>query len=307
MSTENRLFRAYGQGCARGTLLYMAVAIVVIGGFCCLSALAFLLPIDEEFQLFVWVGLVVTFMFTAVGVTAIGAVVVIRRRASELDEAFLPFGLEGRGYLTNGRQYHGTFRGYAIHVYFYRGPTLQIYLDVPLGTRVGIGRHGAISRLAADMTDKKPLPVDDPDFDHLVIYPDDTQWASDLFADPKARETILRLTDEETAAELRTLSITPNALLWQSRYNPVRNINPEAMRAWMNDLYELARIARGLATSYDHCDRIRPRTNQPYGPQQIYLAHRWHHLWNYCCNGRLHNRNFSGSHHSGRRWALRIK
>ena len=246
MSTENRLFRAYGQGCARGTLLYTVTAVIVIGGFCCLSALAFMLPIDEEIRLFVWAGVIVAFMFTAVGTTAIGAVIVIRRRASELDEAFLPFGLEGRGYLTNGRQYHGTFRGYAIHVYFYRGPTLQIYLDVPLGTRVGMGRHGAISDLAADMTDKKPLPVNDPDFDHLVIYPDDIHWASDLLADPKAREAILRLTDEESAAELRTLSIMPKALLWQSRYNPVRNINPETMRARMDDLYELARIAEGL-------------------------------------------------------------
>ncbi|MCW5213627.1 hypothetical protein VU04_12065, partial [Desulfobulbus sp. TB] len=179
-------------------------------------------------------------------VTVIGAVIVIRRRASELDEIFLPLGLEGRGYLTNGRQYHGTFRGYAIHAYFYRGPTLQIYLDVPLGTRVGMGRHGAISRLAADMTDKKPLPVDDPDFDHLVIYPDDICWASDLIADPKAREIILRLTDEESATELRTLSITPNALLWQSRYNPVRNINPETIRTRIEDLFELARIAVDL-------------------------------------------------------------
>ena len=246
MTTENRLFRAYGQGCARGTLLYAVIAVIVIGGFCCLSALAFMLPIDEDIRLFVWVGLVVAFMITALGVTAVGAVIIIRRRASALDRAFIPFGLEGRGYLTNGRQYHGMYRAYPVHVYFYRGPTLQIYLDVPLGTRVGIGRHGAISRLAADMTDKKELSIDDPGFEHLVIYPDDIQWASDLFADPHSRETILRLIDEDTAVELRTLSITPNALLWQSRYNPVRNINPKTVRVWINDLYELARIAQGL-------------------------------------------------------------
>lgn len=246
MTTENRLFRAYSQGCARGTLLYAVIAVIVIGGFCCLSVLAFLLPIDQDIRLFVWVGLVVAFMFTAVGATAVGAVIVIRRRASTLDEVFIPFGLEGRGYLTNGRQYHGTYRGYPLHVYFYRGPTLQIYLDVPLGTRLGIGRHGAISRLAADMTDKKELLIDDPEFEHLVVYPDNIRWASDLFADPQARETILRLIDEDTAAELRTLSITPNALLWQSRYNPVRNINSETVRVWINDLYELARIAQGL-------------------------------------------------------------
>lgn len=246
MSTENRLFRAYGQGCARGTLLYVLVAVIVTGGFCCLSALAFMLPVDEEFQLYVWVALIVAFMFVAVGATVVLVVFVVRRRASELDEAFFPLGLEGRSYLMNGRQYHGTFRGYAIHVYFYRGPTLQIYLDVPLGTRVGIGRQGAISRLAADMTDKQALSIDYPEFEELVVYPDDQQWAAALFADPQAREAILRLIDEDTAVELRSLSITPNALLWQSVFNPVGNINPETVSAWIDDLYELSRTAQGL-------------------------------------------------------------
>lgn len=246
MSTENRLFQAYGQGCARGMLIYAVVAVIVIGGFCCLSVLAFMLPIDEDIRLFVWVGLVITFILTASLITFVGAVLVIRRRASKLDETFLPLGLEGRRYLTNGRQYHGTFQGYPIHVYFYRGPTLQIYLDVPLRTRVGIGRQGAISSLAANMTNKKPLSLDDPEFEDYVIFPDDHHWTAELFTDPQAREIIQRLIAEDTAVELRTLSITPNALLWQSRYNPLRNINPESVRAWFNDLFELARIAQGL-------------------------------------------------------------
>lgn len=248
MTTERRLFRAYGQGCARGTFLYAATAILVVSGFCCISVLAFLLPIDDEIKLVVWVGLIIAFMFVVVGLTVIWAIFTIRKRASELDEAFLPLGLKGRSYLTNGRQYHGTFRGYAIHVYFYRGPTLQIYLDVPLRTRVGIGRDGAISQFAANMMDKKALAVDDPEFDHLMVYPDDPQWTADLFADSQSREVILRLLREGAAAELRTLTITPNALLWQSRYNPVGNISPDTVRAWINDLYEIARIAQGLAS-----------------------------------------------------------
>ncbi len=115
-----------------------------------------------------------------------------------------------------------------------------------LRTRVGIGRHGAISRLAAGMADKEALHIDDPEFERLVVYTDDRQWAADLFADPQAREAILRLTNEETAAELRSLNITPNALLWQTRHLPVRYINPEKVRAWLDDLYELTRIAQGL-------------------------------------------------------------
>jgi hypothetical protein len=246
MTAENRLFRAYGEGCARGTLLYIGIAVLVFGGFCCLSAGAFLLPVDEDLRLWIWVGSIILFMGALAGGTMFWGIFTIRKRGSDLDEVFLPLGLEGRGYLTNGRQYHGTYRGYPMHVYFYRGPTLQIYLDLPLGTRVGIGRKGAIARLAADMTNKRALRVDDPEFDHLIIYPDDHQWAADLFADRQACEAVLRLTNEDTAAELRSLSITPNALLWQSNHIPVRNINSENVRAWVNDLYELARIAQGL-------------------------------------------------------------
>lgn len=246
MTTENRLFRAYGQGCARGTLLYAVTAVVIFGGFCCLSAGAFMLPVDEDLRLWIWVGLIVLFIFTMIGGTVIWAVTTIRKRSSKLDEIFTPLGLTGRGYLTNGRQYHGTYRGYPMHVYFYRGPTLQIYLDIPLGTRVGIGRHGAISRLAANMTDKEALTIADPEFEHLVIYPDDPQWAAELFADAQARAAVLRLTNEDAAAEIRGLNVTPNALLWQSHHLPLRNINTDTVRAWVNDLYELARIAQGL-------------------------------------------------------------
>ncbi len=246
MTTENRLFRAYGQGCARGTVIYSLVAVLIIGGFCCLSAIAFMLPIDESLRLWTWVGLIVTFMFVTIGATVIGALLVIRKRASELDEVFLPFGLEGRGYLTNGRQYHGTYRGYPMHIYFYRGPTLQIYLDVPLRTRLGIGRKSELARLASSMITKEVLDIDDPAFEHLAIYPDDHRWAADLFADPQARETILRLTSEESAVELRSLSLSPKAMVWQTRHIPLRNINADAVRAWINDLYELARIAQGL-------------------------------------------------------------
>ena len=246
MTTENRLFRAYGQGCARGTLIYSLVAVIIVGGFCCLSTLVLMLPLDDGIKPFVWVGVIVAFMFLAIGITVVGAIVVVRRRASELDEIFTPLGLEGRSYLTNGRQYHGTYRGYPMHVYFYRGPTLQIYLDAPLGTRLGIGRKSELARLAGSLIEREVLDLDDPELEHLAIYPDDSRWAMDLFTDQQAHAAILRLISEEAAAEVRSLSITPNAILWQTRYIPLRNINMDAVRPWINDLSELARIAQGL-------------------------------------------------------------
>ena len=246
MSTENRLARAYGLGCARGMLIYIVVTIVVIAGFACLAFAAAFLPIDSDYKIFVWVGLILLFMFIVIGGIVAWGVWAYSKRARELDEAFVPLGLQGRIYLTNGRQFHGSHRGYPMHVYFYRGPTLQIYFDVPLQTRVGIGRTGAIARFAADRLDRDALDIDDPEFEHLVVYPDDQKWAAELFADSQAREAVLRLTKEESAVELRTLSITPNALLLQSRHLHTDYITPEVVRQWVNDLYELARIAQDI-------------------------------------------------------------
>ena len=246
MTTENRLLRAYGQGCARGALLYAVIAVIVLSGFCCLSAGAYALPVEDDIRLWIWVGLIILFMFTVIGITVVWAVLTIRRRGRQLDEVFTPFGLEGRGYLTNGRQYHGIYRGYPMHVYFYRGPTLQIYIDAPLRTRLGIGRKSELARLAGNLIERDVLELDAPEFEHLAIYSDDPRWAKDLFADHQARETVSRLTNEESAVEVRTLSVTPKALLWQSRYLQMRHINAENVRAWINDLYELVRIAQGL-------------------------------------------------------------
>ena len=96
------------------------------------------------------------------------------------------------------------------------------------------------------MVDKDSLEIDDPEFEHLVVYPDDHKWAAELFDDSQAREAILRLTTEETASELRSLSINPKSLLLQSRFIPTGSINPENVHQWVTDLYELARIAQSL-------------------------------------------------------------
>ncbi|MFH1635567.1 MAG: hypothetical protein ABIG63_16375 [Chloroflexota bacterium] len=243
---ESRLLRAWGGGCARSFVVYIAAAVVMIGGFCCLTAGAFMLPIDDDAHFFIWGGLLLAFIFLVTGGVIAWGVGSIRKRAGELDAAFTPLGLTGKMYLQNGRQYHGTVRGHQVDVYVYRGPTLQIYLAASLGTRVGISRKGSIQKIAANILDKETLDVGAPGFEHLSIYPLDHRWTRELVTDPQAREIILRLTEEQAAAELRTLVIQPNAVLLQLNHTQIKNITPENVRAWIDDLWELARIADGL-------------------------------------------------------------
>lgn len=270
MSVENRLFRAYGKGCGRGLLIYALAAVVVLCGVCSISAMVMVIPAGESRGI-LWAVLVSVFVLLVVGITAIGAVIVIRRRAATLDAVFAPLGLAGKSYMYNGRQYHGTYRGYPLHIYFYRGPTLAIYVDVPLGVRMGVGRGGALSSAAAQLTDKDALEVDDPRFEHLEVYPSHPEWATEFLANPETRETILRLTSEETASEVRVFSITPEALLWQTRYLPMRFITAERVRAWLDDLSQLARLARDVPPP-DH-------PLQESGMEQTARAERGKFVW----------------------------
>lgn len=245
--SESRLFKAYSQGCARSLEIRLSVAIVVISGFACLALAVGFAPIDPDTRIFIWIGLVVLFLLIILGAIITWAVWLIRSRAEALDQAFLPLGLEGRSYLINSRQYHGAYRGYTFHIYIYRGPTLQIYLDVPLNTRVSIGRKGVLERIAAATLQKDTLEVQDSAFDHLAVYPADPHWAGVLLADRAARQAILQLTSEEAATELRALSLTPQALLLQSRFIPLKNITPEVVQTLVAGLTDLARITAGLA------------------------------------------------------------
>jgi hypothetical protein len=244
MSVEKRLFRAYGQGCGRGLLIYALVAVVMVSGFCCVSVLVMAVP--GENRAIAWAVGVSLFVLLAVGVTVAWAVWTIRKRAHTLDDVFTPLGLEGKAYLQNGRQYHGTYHGYPVHVYFSRGPTLAIYIDVPLGVRMGVGRDGVLSGAAAKVASKDALEVGDPRFGHLVVYPSHREWAAEFLENPQAREDILRLTTEETATEVRVFSITPGAMMWQVRYLPMRVITTENVRTWLDALYQLARAAEGV-------------------------------------------------------------
>jgi len=244
--TESRLFKAWGQGCARSLVIRIIVAVFVVGGFLCVTLATALLPIDQDIKIFIWVGLIVIFMATIITGVFVWGILHIRKTAAELDQVFTPLGLEGRMYLLNGRHYHGIYHGYPIHAYFSRGPTLEIYLEASLKTRVGIGRKGAIEKAAASILDKTPLQIEDPAFEHLVIYPLDHNWTANLLADHSVRESVLQLTSEGSATEIRSISVTPEALKFEIRFIHTSHITQESVRAWVNELNRLVRIAESL-------------------------------------------------------------
>jgi len=244
--SERKILKAWGAGLARGVVLRLVVGIVVVCVFLSCLALAFLLPIDQDLRVFVLAGGFGLFLLLVTAGILTWGLWGRRQRAEQLDEALVPLGLTGRGYLTIGRQYHGNVRGRQVDVYFNRGPTMDIYVATPLRTRLGIGEKSAIGKAASSLFNRPAIETGDPDLAHLNIHPLDERWARDMLSEPRAKAAILELTSDAGPIEIRQLLFQPDAIQLKLHHVQVADLTPENVQSWVNDLLELARLAESL-------------------------------------------------------------
>jgi hypothetical protein len=247
---EGKLARAWGRGCALSLTLRLVLLAVVLCAVVGLIVVAVLVPgamgVDQEVGFWIFLAGLIGFLFLLIAGVVVWAVWLVRRRSNYLDDAFTPLGLEGRMYLTNGRQYHGVVRGRQVDAYFYRGPILDLYVAAPLRTRFGISLKSQLGSLAADLLKREPLQISDPAFSHLALYALDERWARDFLDDPRARELILQLTRDEYTFEIRQLLFQPQSIHLKLQYTHLDLITPESVNAWTAALIELADIAERL-------------------------------------------------------------
>jgi hypothetical protein len=244
--SESKIIRSWGAACVRQTLLAVIILLIMVAGLVGLAILSVLLPITERQRIYLWVGGLLLLLFVMIALIFIWSSRTIQRRATLLDETFGLLGLTGRAYLWNGRQYHGSLNGRQVDVYFYRGPSLAIYIASPLHTRLGIGLKGRFSQLASRVINRPELVSSDPELAHLGIYPLDQRWGMDLLANTQAKAAILRLTSAGSDFEIRNLLFQPEALQFQIHRINSRTITAENLRIWVNDLFDLVEIAESL-------------------------------------------------------------
>lgn len=244
--SESKIIRSWGAACVRQTLLAVIILLIMVASLVGLVILSVLLPITERQRIYLWVGGLLLLLFVMIAIIFIWSSRTIQRRAALLDEIFGLLGLTGRAYLWNGRQYHGSLNGRQVDVYFYRGPSLAIYIASPLNTRLGIGLKGRFSQLASSVINRPELLSNDPELAHLGIYPLDQRWGMDLLANAQAKAAILRLTAAGSDFEIRNLLFQPEALQFQIHRINSRTITAENLRIWVNDLFDLVEIAESL-------------------------------------------------------------
>ncbi len=244
--SEAKIARLWGEACLRQALLAIFIFLVILIAFVGLVIASVSLPLNSSQRLSLWVGGFILLLLLAIVGILIGASRQARRRAEQLDGAFGTLGLTGRRYLWNGRQYHGVYRSHQVDIYFNRGPTLEIYLASPINTRTGIGMQGRLSRFGSQLVDRPRLVTTDPALQDLAVYPIDEAWGRALLGDPRAISAILHLMKAGASLELRNLIFQPEAIHLQIHHvNPLA-ITPQSVRAWMDDLFELATIAEAL-------------------------------------------------------------
>jgi hypothetical protein len=242
----SKIVNSWGSGCALQALLAIIIMLVVMAGVVGLVILSVLLPVTESQRMYIWVGGFLILMVLMLGGIFLWSARSVKRRATQLDAAFNPMGLTGRAYLWNGRQYHGTLNGRQVDAYFYRGPSLAIYIASPLNTRMGIGLRGRFSLLASRSIARPELVTNDPEFVHLGIFPLDERWGRDLLDNSQAKAAILRLITIGSKFEFRNLLFQPEAIQLQIHRTDISALTVENIRIWIYDLLDLARIAESL-------------------------------------------------------------
>jgi hypothetical protein len=262
---ESKLLKAWSAGCGGRILIAITVFTIGMAVFLGLIIFAVSLPVPANQRLSLVLG--GFFLFSClviVGILLWGAR--SRRQITQvLDAVFTRCGLAGRPYLWNGRQYHGMLNGHQVDSYFYRGPSLDIYIAAPLHTRLGIGLKGWMNRIASRVKDQSLLISSDPDLAHLDIFSLDEPWGKGLLGQPQARQAILRLTGLQPGLEFRNLLFQPEAIHYQLHRLNRCSITQENVLSWLADLENLTEIAASLplpsirdeATAFENKARLK--------------------------------------------------
>lgn len=231
------------------TRLGVGAIVTVVGGCMGCAMVAVILLIannaDPSNPLPAYLGtlcVVSLFMGSVLGV----GLFVIMRQTRRFDAVFVPLGLEAKSYALRWRQYLGTVSGRDTTIRFSRGPTVNITVQATSGARVAMGTRTGLGESLSRTFNLEELHLDDPDYTQLIVRSKDADWTRALFADSKAKATILRLMADASSYDIRGLYVEPDALRLLLRRIPMKYVTTEAARQWLDDLVVLAGIAEKL-------------------------------------------------------------
>ena len=244
---SQRMFGAWGKDMQRGCLIQIIAAGIVVPVFLIFIILPLYFAnrpgVSDRESLVIMVAGGVLFLLAVFGGVGGYVLITLRRRASWLDEAFLTFGLEGKGYNITGRQFHGRFRGREMDVLFQRGPNLMIYLSTTLMTRLTINDPQSVVQRLAGVFNQEPIEFPQ---DQLLVYAQDHAWAKSFLAEPAVRDLCKDLIFDEHPFLIRSIEFQPGTILlrlYRSKQLMDFQFSAEQTHRWVQALVEIAELA----------------------------------------------------------------
>ncbi len=172
------------------------------------------------------------------------SLLVINSRARRVDEIFVPLGFTGSRYMIQGRQYHKNNSGRPVHIYFFRGPTLEVRIDSNVNTAFQVFKKSSIPASFARSFQKIPYQSDNPVLESLAFYPADSQWLPGFLEGHSAVQAIHDLMyDGADWAIFRRLELLPGELLlnlYQSKEWNSYPLDQSEVKNWIKQLNILA-------------------------------------------------------------------
>ena len=190
------------------------------------------------------------FVVVAVG-GGLGLGLFLRRKGhNAFNEVFEGLGLVGSGYLLSGRKYEGSYGGRQVNVYVYasgsrynRRPILELFVEAPVGGRMGIGTENVLSNIAAGLMKKEEL--EGTGLEGAVVYADDKSWATGMLDASGVRGSIRTLMETMGKYELRVVNYWPDSIRLQLTNYSAEVITQDNIRRIFDELVILAGAVDG--------------------------------------------------------------
>lgn len=173
-------------------IIYISLLVVIPLSF---IFIVILLWRDRYSQISDWVliAFFIVWELIFLGGLAAFVIVVTRRRKKWLDSVFTPLGLVGHRYLINWWEYRGMIQGREVLVRFYKGPTLDLFIQTPLQTRFGVTTPDQPGLFIADLLNKTPMRVSNPRAQGLCVFALDEAWMNDFLSSDEVADALSRL------------------------------------------------------------------------------------------------------------------
>ena len=241
--------RNFGRRLATGCLIKLISTVLVVGCVTIGGCASLVLPVpasSDRGMLFMF--MLILSMSVAIALALSGVGLLLWKRSSHTDAAFVPHGLRGSAYVQGGRQYHGAVNGREVAAFVsYHGPRFELEVVSSMATRLAIGTSNALGKVIQNAFQLQTIDLSyDPAFQGMVASGSDDAWIRWLLQQPQPRELLATLARQATASEMRVVMVAPGKVGIAVNFIDVDVVTPAQVQSWIQQLIQLTALLESM-------------------------------------------------------------